>query len=63
MKSGKTHGRGRSSPVSVLFDDVAERTRHLRTDPQSQILLSIAGVAVAAAVGVAVSRYRSGPHA
>jgi hypothetical protein len=47
----------------LLYDDMAERTRHLRTDPQSQILLSIAGVAVAAAVGVAVSRYRSGPDA
>jgi cell division septum initiation protein DivIVA len=41
-----------------LLDEVAERARALRTDPQSQILLSIAGVAVAAAVGVAVSRYR-----
>jgi hypothetical protein len=46
----------------VLFDDVADRARQLRADPQSQILLSIAGVAVAAAVGVAVSRYRSVTH-
>lgn len=30
-----------------------------RSDAQSQLLLSIAGVAVAAAVGVAVNRYRS----
>ena len=46
----------------ALFEDVADRTRHWRADPQSQVLLSIAGVAVAAAVGVAVSRYRSGPQ-
>ena len=44
----------------ALLDDVSDRARHLRSDPQSQVLLSIAGVAVAAAVGVAINRYRSG---
>lgn len=43
----------------AVLDDVTDRARQLRGDPQSQILLSIAGVAVAAAVGVAVSRYRA----
>jgi hypothetical protein len=43
----------------ALLDDVSDGARHLRYDPQSQVLLSIAGVAVAAAVGVAISRYRS----
>jgi hypothetical protein len=46
----------------AVIDEVTDRARHLRGDPQSQILLSIAGVAVAAAVGVAVSRYRSEPQ-
>jgi F0F1-type ATP synthase membrane subunit b/b' len=46
----------------AMLDEVADRARHLRGDPQSQILLSIAGVAVAAAVGVAVSRYRAAPQ-
>jgi hypothetical protein len=45
----------------ALLGDIADRTRPLPADAQSQILLSIAGVAVAAAVGVAVNRYRSGP--
>lgn len=43
-----------------LVDNVSDRVRHMRSDPQSQMLMSIAGVAVAAAVGVAISRYRSG---
>jgi hypothetical protein len=43
------------------FDDVAGEIRPLRTDAQSQLLLSLAGVAVAAAVGMAVNRYRTGP--
>lgn len=46
-----------------MLDDIAERTRPMRSDPQSQILLSLAGVAVAAAVGVAISRHRSDSNA
>ncbi len=43
-----------------LIDDLSDRSRHIRTDPQSQLMLGIAGVAVAAAVGIAVNRYRAG---
>ncbi len=46
----------------ALLDDVADGARSLRGDAQSQVLLSLAGVAVAAAVGVAVSRYRAAPE-
>jgi hypothetical protein len=46
----------------ILLNDVSDRARQLRADPQSQVLLSLAGVAVAAAVGVAVSRYRVSPE-
>jgi hypothetical protein len=45
-----------------LVDDIANGARSLRGDAQSQLLLSLAGVAVAAAVGVAVSRYRDAPE-
>jgi hypothetical protein len=43
-----------------LIDELSDRSRHIRTDPQSQLMLGIAGVAVAAAVGIAVNRYRAG---
>ncbi len=46
----------------ALLDDVVDGARSVRGDAQSQVLLSLAGVAVAAAVGVAVSRYRAAPE-
>lgn len=46
----------------ALLDNVVDGARSVRGDAQSQMLLSLAGVAVAAAVGVAVSRYRAAPE-